>query len=617
MSVPVKKVIDPRLDIQERVYYAKMGGANITYNEYQALSATDSQIVWSNTTPSVNVGVDRRMYVEMDFDVEYPSTVEVGNLPKFNTIMRDKNLGLRQYPLASAIETVSLKLNNSTQSSNCQDLVHALQRYGTCPDERNRYMSGTASYPDQFPSYDPEGVGVGTLGARNPFAEYSSNVEEVSRQIFNYLKPDSVVYEFAGPGDTDPRVRRFRITIREPLWAPGIVNWSERPVQCLFGIQTIDVVLSLVSDLKSAIFAGIVGLPGLAPPGSQNNFANARVTVAGSDNRSSNAKLHVLYITPQPTADQAVPSLLQYPYYEVNRYITSAAELAPADTFLVDGKAGRVFEQQVNNITLHSIPKRTYIFVRPRRSTLSTERRLATPNVFAEIVSIDINFNNRAGVLSSAKEYDLYMQSVNNGLDQAWPEWNRYQGSVLCIDSALDLPLAPLEASGSRGNYQWQYSIRYRSLLPRESAIIDPTAPQFAYDVYTVTIGEGFLTVNDAVVSLDVGVLTEDAINKADMANLSYNDLVREFRGGSFLEDVFKGVKKGAKVLAPVADVVADVAGMIPDPRAQAISMGARVGSKTAKALGGRKTGGANGWVGGDLSGGARMSKGSLARRAM
>ncbi len=599
-SVPVVRVLDPRLDIQKRVYYAKQGGANITHQQYSAVSATNSQVVWSQTTPSVNVGVDRRMYIEFRYHVSYPASVLDDDLPEVNQILRGNALGLRAYPVASAIETVSLKLNNSTMTSNCQDLVHALQRYGTNPDERNRYLSGSPSYPDQFPTYNDDAIGGIISGARNPFAGYSTNVEEISRQPFNWA--DNVETVQTGPGPIfDIRVRSFDVVCREPLFSPGIVNWSERPVQALFGVQTIDVTLSLVSDLKSAVFAGIA-----SNTAGSNMFTMADVSLVTET--SSKPRLHLLYITPQMArvnGENAIPNLLQYPYYELNRY-TSNGEEPVGSTELIDAKRPESVQSTINNITLHSIPKRMYIYARPiRANNPSTNSDLTIPNVFAEIRRLDINFNNRAGILSSAESYDLYAQSVHNGCDQAWSEWQKYQGSVLCIDSALDLPLNALEAPGSRGNYQFQYKLDYANLLREKTK----------YQIYTIAVGEGFMTINDAVISLDIGVLTEEAIQNAGEAKLSYNDLVATFRGGGFVDDIFKGVKKAAKVVGPVADIVADVAGTIPDPRAQGVALGARSAAKLAKALGGRKTGGSSNWAGAGLSGGADMSASMLKRR--
>lgn len=592
MSVPVIKIQDPKLDIVERNYYAKMGGSQVTYNEYSSVSESTSQVVWSTTTPSVNVGVDRRMYWETEVDVDFSALVGAGEKPLVNDFLNSLQQGFRQFPLARAIDTLSLKLNNATMTINLNDLINPLQLYGSSPDERNRYMSGSPSYPDVFPSY-VDAAGGAIAGARNPYSQYTTNVEEVSRAFSVWLVSLNTVV------DNGNRVTSARFRFREPLFIPPM-NWSEMEVQALFGVQTIDITMTF-GNFKNRMLSGVF-IPELADPRTLLRFPT-----------NYKPKLHVLFLSPQ--INQPVPKLLHYPYYQIGRYITPGRTLAgneyTIDPFPLGGRpngeeypAASQGNTIVSNITLHSVPKRLYIYARP--SVTFQDANADVPDLYGRITHIDINWNNQAGILSSANEHDLYKLSVKNGLDQAWREWANFQGSVLCIEPSSDLGLSPLEAPGSRGNYQLQYNLTYRNLFPNA---------QVDYNVYTVVINEGFMTINDSVISLDIGVLTEQAILDAPWAPPGSFNEVRNLFGGGFFGDIWKGIKKIAPVLGKVAKVgskiVGNVAGMIPHPLAQGIAQGANIVNSVASDLGAGRRGGRKPAA----KGGRRMSTRSLSRR--
>ena len=626
MAIPTVKLQDPQLDIVPRTYYAKMGGSDITYNNYSAISSTNSQVVFSTTTPSVNVGLSRRLYWEGGIGVSFPATIPDNQLPTFSTITQGNGgtIGLRPFPLANICDTVSEKFNNATITVNLNDIIHALMRYGTSPDERNKFMSGSPSFPDELNSYaDINGSGA---GARNPFSQYSTNVEEISRLPLAWLQ--SVVYA-AAPNAT--RVRSFVLQFLEPLFVSPI-NWSEKDVLSLFGVQTIDITLSLGSNLKNRIFAGaFTSISANTTPittGGLNGLTDAVVQLLGDN--SSKPKLHVLYITPQ--INMTVPKLLHYPYYEVGRYITNGANLAP-NKFITSGvtnPACVAFNTSVSNITLHSVPKRIYIYARVQQSIYDTNTVVtaanpatyaqggnAIPNIFGRIPRISLNWNNRAGILSSAAEYDLYRMSVVNGCDQSWTEWTTYSGSVLCIEPSVQMGLSPLEAPGSRGNYQLQYNLDYVNLLYDDTTLGPVGAPNtYPYNIYTVVINEGFMTVNDSTISLDIGVLTEEAIKNSTWAPPGTFNEISNLWGGGFFQDLWKGIKSvgsvAGKVISPVSQLVGDVAGLIPHPAAQAVSGIAHGVNRVAKSLGSGRRAAVRG---GTLSGGAKMSRRGLSKR--
>ena len=173
-------------------------------------------------------------------------------------------------------------------------------------------------------------------------------------------------------------------------------------------------------------------------------------------------------------------------------------------------------------------------------------------------------------------------------------------GSVQCLEFGTDLNLNPLLCSGVRGNFQYSAQVTYRDVR-------DAGAPAVSYTLYTVMIPEGVLTVEDQLVSISVGSLTEEIVSQAPWAPHGYQMEVRNYYGGGFLANLWSGLKKAFKVVAPVARGVADVVGkiapMLPHPAAAAIGTGANVVGNVLRATGNGRTGG------------RRMRTSSLARR--
>lgn len=602
MAIPVAKITDPLLDIVSRVYLAKQGAASVTHQQVQAVSYSDAQVRWSVYTPSVNIGVDRRFYVEQDFTVnlgQFVAGPQVGQFPQFGQVFGN-DTGLRQLPLASCLESVQLKLNNSTVSINLDDTIHALMRYGSSPQERTHYLSGSPSCPDQFSEFANAGGAfeISVAGGRNPFADYVTKEEEVTRQFRCWVTSVTVP-----PGVGNP-VSSFTIKVREPVFIPPL-NWSERDVLCLFGIQTIDVTFSY-SDLQKLV------------EGSFQVAGNA-YTATVTNTPNTPPRLHLFYASPQ--INMAIPKLLHYPYYELGRYITTGPTLNANPFPMLRGAtpfavaAGASGQVSVNNIQLQSIPKRIYIYVQESKGAGLVDAK-SRPNVWARVDRISVNWNSVAGKLSTAESYDLYRMSVKNGLEMSWLQWSRFCGSVLCIEPPTDLGLSPLEASGSRGSYQLQFQLDFTNLQNRA----------VTYQVYSLVVAEGFMTINDSLVSQDVGVLTETAIADAPTMPPGTMAEVTNMYGGGFWGDLWKGIKKGAKfvtgVASKVAPIVGSIASAIPHPAAQAIGRYAPMVGDVSGAVnqmlpGGYLSGGAR--SGGRVAarrGGAMMARRGLSARA-
>ena len=575
--VRLLKLHEPRLDIRaDREMVAVMGASSLSTRQYNADSASTSSIIWSQTTPSVRVGVDRMVELDVTFNVtlnpdrldgaggRVPMVVGLG--PDDVTaitphLVRDSN-GPRQYPLHSIIENCQVRLNDQAFNWEPSDLVHPLLQYGNTWEDRQYNTGSSAHKPDNFWKYDGQGG-----GARAPFVSYNNGTLEDSRS-------GSMWYRRTG--DLTFEVRCIEQIMLSPL------SWGE-PCQALFGIQNIDVNLTLRRPLERIfsgdMYAQLIGRGGVGvlQEGDRLNMV--------IDTNNTQCKLHITYL--QPQANQIVPMRLNYPFYTVRRFVQDVNVPTPVGEQVGGGLIN------FNNITLHECPKRCYIFARP---VLPNTPELLTGNprplkdhgttdamrqadFFATIGDGGISFNwdSQDGRLSTLDTYDLWRLSVNNGYKRSFQQWQKYIGAVLCLEFGKDLALSPLVAPGVRGNFQLSFSVDFRDIRnvlnsenPNDN--LDETEPK-RYKAYLIIVPTGILTIENQLVSVSVGSITEEQVLTAPWADAGTRADYRGMYGGVKWSSIWSGIKKAAKfakpILGPMAHMAQSALSSSSDPRAQ------------------------------------------------
>jgi hypothetical protein len=565
---------------------AVMGAASLSTRQYNADSASTSSIIWSQTTPSVRVGVDRMIELDVTFNVDIePSRLDgagqrvpmvVGAGPDDIAGLTEESVGKvrdangpRQYPLHGIIENCQVRLNDQAFNWEPSDTVHALLHYGNEWEDRQYNTGSSAHKPDNFWRYEGQGG-----GARSPFVSYNQGGDEDSRS-------GSIWYRRTG--DTTFSVRCIEQIMLSPL------SWGE-PCQALFGIQNIDVNLTLRRPLtrlfSGDIYSQLVSRGDGTPlqPGDKLNFT------VGLNN--TECKLHITYL--QPQANQIVPMRLNYPFYNVRRFVQDVVGAVQPGQPLNGGTTN------FNNITLHECPKRCYIFARPilpaldelvgGRPSLAQQGAppaagfqtdaIRQPDFFANISRISFNWDSQDGRLSTLDEYDLWRLSVNNGYKRSFPAWQKYIGSVLCLEFGKDLALSPLVAPGVRGNFQLSFEVTFTDI--RNRFLSEQTDDQFnqlegkSYKAYLIIVPTGILTIENQLVSVSVGSITEEQVLTAPWADAGTRAQYRGIYGGAWYKSLWSGIKKAAKfakpILGPLANVIQSGLAASSDPRAQAAS---------------------------------------------
>jgi hypothetical protein len=225
----------------------------------------------------------------------------------------------------------------------------------------------------------------------------------------------------------------------EPLLflSPFLYGESNNNVAGLYGVKNMDFVFNIDSSAKRMFSS--------ASP----HVINISLVSLGV------CTMNLNYLTVQDS-DMLVSKNV-VPYVEYQRYLTIAGENVAANG------VANINSQAVN---MSQIPNRIYIVARKPINLQSVK----DSNTFLAITSISVNFNNVAGILSSANVSELYNMSVANGSQQDMLEFRgsaaftngkakSTAGSILVIDPSRDLCLPDYISNGSIGSFNFQANV--------------------------------------------------------------------------------------------------------------------------------------------------------------
>lgn len=496
-----------------------------SYRFYTPNSVSNNAINWSVIPPSIQCFMDRSVFAQVTFHVEINGTgaahmfIPGSDAPRF-------------MPLNSVINSTTIGINNWSNTFLNSQMIHPLSRY---IDE-----GSLANLANTFPSYCDK------------FGQYADGITTMNNSLGTYA--NAVQYH-------QPR-GAFPMTVISNTSTQAIIEFTTiEPVICppllpiagcyqrylgLNEMTQFTVYMAMMPDLSRVWSHALAS----------ENINAINVTIAS-------ARLLVNFETP---TEQFVPRNLKYASAVYNRYITSIN--APLTT-------GSEISTNTNSIQLMTIPRRMLIYVQDA----DAYRNYTTPDTYARITSLKIQFNNREGLLSEASEAQLYAMCHVNGMNVSWPEWvggyilgnTDYTpgagkggvGSVIAIDFARNLPLGEHDWVGKNGAYNLTLNITARN----NSGVTYNNVT-----ITVITINDGTLTIGaDGVVSHSMGI-TEQEMSQPHHY-VPFQKLGRTLYGGGFGEWVNWGVGKLKNFHDYLKEnqIISKVASTIPHPIAQTV----------------------------------------------
>jgi len=551
MSNDFKKVLvkDDRLMVTDSLNYAVVkGGQSVVSQTQSAISQSTSSISFNLQVPSEQTIVDRKVFVSATIQVGWTTTGSP-------TLVYGQNLALAPFPLHQMCSTIQSTINNNVTSINIRDVLPFLVRSNDCR-ELQKSMSSSPTMPDSMFYYSdsvgsagmravgvvatspneivlngnagntlgnfltgsidtdllPNGSYAGPNAGTTPIGGGATADQPV---VLSYSPDGSNWYTQGSQGGANASANLWRLTFTttEPVLCQPFL-WSD-PVsnrQGMYGVQTIQLQYNVANADRVVRFIEKQYTPGSL------NTTPITVTGSASVNSVQSARLFLKYLTPHPS--DLLPARNVIPLLTYDRYFANANNPAIPKNY------GSVVQVPSNTYNLTQIPDKICIFFRKKM----TNQRPTDADAVPVIRNISINFNNNAGLLSSATLQDLYYYSVQAGSNQSFQEFcgQAYApnlpiagtaitptiGSYLMLDFATIIQLTEdFYAPGSLGNFQLQFTCGLQAGNVTDP--VDPGTNAFnasSLETVLVVMNSGIMVTERGQTSTYTGILTKQDV---------------------------------------------------------------------------------------------------------
>jgi hypothetical protein len=567
------------------VFGVQSGASQSTFQQFQAVSTSNSSIVFNVQIPSENIVIDRHLLLssQLSFQLSLggvgtPYAVANG-VSCFQYGLSDS---LQAFPLNSLFTTIQSTINNVSVSTNLQDVLPMLMRMN---DSRtlSRYNSMTPSLPDC--AYGQYLSAPGTNN--NPLAGYSTNTYDEDfagrgayaldfLQIDRYVNGvfvDNSPICVAGAGN-NTWVISIRATLTEPFLALSpFINCAPDMNAGLVGVNNMSMVLNVDSTCKRLFSTAnnlVSGGNSLVGYISAINLGWATAPNGGTAQSVgfANTRLLFNFLSLQPEQYAKISTKNVVPFLDYPRYLTTFA----SGTTIAAGGTQTLTSQ---SIQLNQVPDLILISVRVPMS----QQNWNYTSSFLTINSIAVNFNNASGLLSTATQQDLYNISYRNGSSQSFyefrgsadvPNTGTYlipvaptaqggvlktptTGSLLVLSPVMDFSLPSYLSASSLGQYQFQFNMSVTNQYG--FAIAQP-------EICIITVNSGVFATQQGTSQIFTGILTKEQVLRTKeqnpvphLASADYQRLV----GGKLMNRgmgaVASFVKENPKLVSAVADM--------------------------------------------------------------
>ena len=450
-------------------YSVQSGASSNTYQVFNAVSKSNSQLAFNVQVPSENIIVNREVLLRAVLDFTMTITVPSVGAPAVNFCGAD---ALSPFPLNQLFTTASAQINNTNVSSNITDLLPIIlqladqREFSTyndmCPNLIDTFyakfadtlvsqvglvstdgdtadLAATPPVLGLSPIVQTKvaGSGLYTLPANNsPLAGYNNqSLDSAYRPRGAFpIKIVSIRRTLSGGTGGTSNVATsvtsannvFYVALQaevvEPIigLSPFTYGNNQFNKAGLVGINSMNFVFNVDSTLSRLMCSGN-GYTKTLTAGHLSSTGVATETTA----LFNVAQLLINFLSSQPT--DLIPARNVVPYVDLPRFITQAANSIAAPTAATQDYGAvsvkEIFTSQ--GIQLNQLPDYFIIAVRPKNSTGSVFNNVSgrsqdyAPH-FLPITRISVNLNNTSGLLSSATPQDLYRISRNNHSKQTW-----------------------------------------------------------------------------------------------------------------------------------------------------------------------------------------------------
>ena len=572
-------VMDDRILQTRQSYAVEKGGTAVTNQPVRANSESQSQIQFQLQVPSEQVFVDRGASWTGTYYLGF-SVTTVGAATGVPVVQWGRDFALAPFPLHQAVQTANPVINSTSVPVNTDDVRDVLLRLTdykgvrmqrTCPTKLSSYASATeealsinnanAGFND---SADRSEVPNGAYGLVC-FVDPNNGAALPDGGSGSYTFNGITVQFVDGIPQIDVASKTYPIAVRftsteKLLASPFVFNDSHQWDTGLFGIQNIQLTLNLKSPGRCLRFADVdgtrtftaptflTGAPGNGPV--QGNFLNVNII--------------------SPSLEIPLPPKSCVPYMNYPRYLLNVSTPVAANDPTQLTPAATTIKSQT--ITLNRVPDLLIVAVK-LQSYGPTDQDYYLP-----VNAVRINFDNIAGLMSTATREQLFQISQHNGVEQSYEEWTglaRHStlgyfattGGLLVLKPGTDFALSTGLAPGVTGNFTLQLDVDvYNWTGVSQNAqlvIITPESGYFESVRGSSRVVTGLLSAQDVLSSEDSDVITRMEAKRA---------IGGMVMGGGILDSLPTMISRAKGMfdkLKPAISAVKDVAKSIDHPSAK------------------------------------------------
>ena len=508
------------------------------------------------------------------------------------------NLGLRQFPVSSIIDNVSVNINGQHISSELKRIVHPLLQY-TSVDYRENALVGVAHHPDmsgnladpliQRTNIDyPTGnqLSMAVSGCRQ--GETPNGVFVNNDNCVPYLANGTAVPNVAG--QTSGASGSLRLRVREPInLSPFLLHYGE-------GMTNINQI-QITINFDEAKLARIIEYFNCSPYKAVADTSSPIlpvITFVGTNTARALVKYY------QPQDDIKIPNEIVLPYFQPVVFQSQQSGVLPC-VYSLGSNGDDAVDQSTQFVgqtrRLNQIPDALYIWCRRNHQDLT----FSDADFFTDIRALNISWGNQTGILSNHTSKQLFDLAKDNGCDVKNMNEKQNRGYCLKLIFGKDIPLMNNESPGTRGDYSIQITTTYAS----KYGLTDVAGNRFvSYEMY-VNAGNCVIAPNEC--RIQTGLLDlKDNVSAEDMGDKWHNqDLMS---GGGLFSGIMNFAKK-------IPSFVKKVAPHIINNLPQIMETGQNVLGLAQKLKGGSPMGGSD--MGGSLMGGSPMGGSPMGGSAM
>lgn len=407
LGLNASKSVDPRLNISGYTgFQTKVGGSQINYRHQKANSSAGSTSgITFNPVINTTSILDRKIYTEIHFRLNFTGTTTAGNLLK-SGMDAPRSLG-------SIVSQCQVSLNNHPITQESKYINHWLAHFNSSEDMKN-----ALTLAPQFGAYDN-----------------TQSYEEADGTFFNSLGD----FSYSSPNQTNRGM--YKVTI--------VSNTPTNAVVDLVMLDYIYISPMVYDNTKQ--YEGIPNVSSL-----QINYTFQQIqriwshsnaggsTITDLQVAVNDGYLNFTEITPPPSV--AVPRKTILEYHEYERKQTNTNILIPA---------GGTATLQSNSYTLNTIPLKCVVIAKERESDFNNlESFVNKPDVYGGIKKISIQYANQSSLFQTCQQEQLYLISSQNGVSGSLESWcgktQKYDdtagsvnvglhGSIFCFDFGRDI----------------------------------------------------------------------------------------------------------------------------------------------------------------------------------